>query len=315
MLSLLVFSKRHLRISEVKEGVAMLRTKASMNLNVNRRPITKRIQEFLVPFVRMIDHDSRSEDESTILLSHSAVRMFLLEGDIGKEKLCDGKDFVTSDVVRETCLRYLSQPRYSKLLQKIGPDKFITDDSPTGNISTHYLLSYAAKYWHQHFDTAAKADSKQGAEVGVAPDPQVFKAVQTFLRSSNFATCIQVQSLCVLGHFMQSYDTITDRLVKTKRVLPNWLFDTDIFHQYAHFTSEWGELLNCGISRKISGEMDRCLWGSLGPGHFLSGAESRYNCFVFKAALECPKLARACQIQKLSPDGKRLISSSICLDG
>ncbi|KAL2826609.1 hypothetical protein BDW59DRAFT_160800 [Aspergillus cavernicola] len=91
--------------------------------------------------------------------------------------------------------------------------------------------------------------------------------------------CVQVQSLLVVGHFIQSFNPITNRVDYAKRVLPDWLKDRDITDEYMDFASEWGELLHWGLFEKFNGEVDRCLWKSFGQDRFLSKGESRYRHF------------------------------------
>ncbi|KAB8237317.1 uncharacterized protein BDW43DRAFT_307591 [Aspergillus alliaceus] len=61
-----------------------------------------------------------------------------------------------------------------------------------------------------------------------------------FLKSPNILTIIQVQSLFVIGHFMQSFDPITDRSKCLRRTLPNWmkLDEPDLDRQYRIFQGE-----------------------------------------------------------------------------
>ena len=53
--------------------------------------------------------------------------------------------------------------------------------------------------------------------------------------------------------------------------------------QYYTFVGEWGYFLDEYASSKGScpGELDHCLWNSLGPEHFLRKNKSRYKSFLF----------------------------------
>jgi hypothetical protein len=83
-----------------------------------------------------------------------------------------------------------------------------------------------------------------------------------------------------------------------KRVFPHWFsrhstkgcgkFSKD----YRKFASEWSYLLGCGSYQNddpkclysyYAGEIDRCMWGSLGPGNFLSSLYDRYSSFMMTA--------------------------------
>ncbi|KAJ6256479.1 hypothetical protein Dda_8341 [Drechslerella dactyloides] len=325
VLSLLAFSKRPLRIAEVKDGVAMIRTGALVNLDSDYLPYPRSIEEACMPFVKILAYKDKLEDDYTIMLSHSAVKQFLLarSDSPAAKKISNNKEILISrEIIGTCCLNYLSQPKYSKLLEKRGVESFSTSRSLRNpeNIRSHHFLSYAAKYWHQHFDTPMKVETltnaatTDGPHIWTDPTPDTKSSVTKFLHSTNFATCIQVQSLCVSGHFIQSYDSITDKVKMTKRVLPNWLYTDRISTQYGDFIDEWGELLQCGGSKAVSGELDRCLWNTLGGGHLLSWGKSRYHSFGFREEHVCQEKARGCRIQRLSSNGKKLISCLFCVD-
>ena len=151
------------------------------------------------------------------------------------------------------------------------------------NIENHHLLTYAAKYWDKHFDH-------------VEETPELRQQIEEFLVSSNFRSTIQLQSLFVQGHFeVYAAGPCTSRY--TKRVFPQWFASlgkdrcSPILRSYRSFISEWNTLLNCATFdeprcdrhsgvKQCEGELDRCLWGALGPHNFLSSNRGRYTSFM-----------------------------------
>jgi hypothetical protein len=69
-----------------------------------------------------------------------------------------------------------------------------------------------------------------------------------------------------------------------KRVFPAWLgaqCDETIENDYRLFISDWGYLLDeiTGLGSIHTGEIDRCLFGTLGSSNFMSKGSSRYESF------------------------------------
>jgi hypothetical protein len=74
-----------------------------------------------------------------------------------------------------------------------------------------------------------------------------------------------------------------------RRVFPSWLqshCDQQLDLKYSAFVGEWGHVLDqvTNISGMYPGEIDRCLWGSLGSNNFLHNGPSKYKSFVFEDA-------------------------------
>ncbi|KAH7364600.1 hypothetical protein BKA65DRAFT_141598 [Rhexocercosporidium sp. MPI-PUGE-AT-0058] len=303
VLSLLTFSKRPLRIAEIIEAVAMIRTAKGENLSDNKRVDPRKILNGCLSLVRYIKIDCNYQND-ILHLSHSAVRTFLMKHS-DKADAPPHEEFADSRILRDSCLQYLSQPRYSKMLEKDAYGMFWTvEDEGT---TDHRLLSYAAKYWYQHFDT------EEDCSGPVPPQPHDKDQVVGFLRSTSFKTCLQVQSLFVIGHFLQMCDNITDQVRTVRKTLPNWmpLHENSLHRQYLEFQGEWCDLLQCGQSRQFNGELDRCFWGALGSNNFLSNSNCRYKTFDFKKRQPKDGANDRCQIQQLSPDGKSLTTGWI----
>ncbi|XP_044724097.1 uncharacterized protein HRG_01993 [Hirsutella rhossiliensis] len=114
----------------------------------------------------------------------------------------------------------------------------------------HHLLIYSVKYWAKHIDDFHKtADSKE-----------MCKEVDSFIRSRNFGTCVQLQSLFVQWRFSIWYidwengiyytSEVEDRNKKKhfSRGLPSCYTDHDYgkppFQEYNEAIAEWGYFLN-----------------------------------------------------------------------
>jgi hypothetical protein len=257
---MLVFSKRPLLLSEIILGVAMVRTDADKDLNENKKPRKAKILESCMFLVRVIDREDDPND-GFLRLSHSAVQYFLLE----RSDLVTGPDpeisLVDFRIMQECCIKYLMQPKYSSLLVSSGEGKFCTTSGE--DVTNQSLSRYFAKYWHHYFDMEEL--------------PERQELVERFLRSPNFLTCIQIQSIYVIGHFMVTFDAITDQGRRARRVLPYWMQGTELFDQCMEFISEWKDVLQYSLISDFNGEIDRCLWGSLSQGNFLSQTKGRYQ--------------------------------------
>lgn len=323
VLSLLTFARRPLRISEIIEAVATIRTPKGENLSDSKRVDPRKIPSCCLSLVRHIKIDGNYLND-ILHLSHSAVRTFLLKNsDVAEETPDEALDLVSSRIIRDCCLSYLSQPRYGKLLSKDTFGVFWADDDE--DIRSHHLLSYAAKYWYQHFDTEIDNHGP------IPPDPKDKIEVIKFIKSGNFQTCLQVQSLYVIGHFIQRSDDITDQVRSIRRTLPNWIAfrgglvertsestkaaeqltppasqnEDGLHRQYLDWQGEWCDLLQCGQSREFNGEVDRCFWTALGPSNFLSHNTSRYQSFQIRQNGNGEN-DKFCRVQQLSSDGRKL---------
>lgn len=74
-----------------------------------------------------------------------------------------------------------------------------------------------------------------------------------------------------------------------RRVFPFWLqshCDQQLELKYSAFVGEWGHVLDqtTNINGTSPGEIDRCLWSSLGSKNFLHNGPSKYKSFIFEDA-------------------------------
>lgn len=330
-LSLITFAKRPLRMGEVIDGIAMTRTELGRDLNPSKITTSDRILSSCKGLVRhQVSHGGNPLD-SVLRLSHSAVRTFLVKNsDIQNSDRGDNNSnnvkgqFVTSQIIKDCCLRYWMQPRYCRPLQRTihvrSGTNYVSFRTHNGHeIDNHRLLNYAAKYWYQHFDshslsTAIFVLRRSQSELRGPGDADKLQ-VSAFLRSSNFQTCLQVQCLFVIGHFMQTFDHITDEPTAIRRTLPNWIpkLEPETHRQYVNFQSEWCHLLVPGPQSDVYGEIDRCFWTALGPSNFLSNNTGRYQNFQLPATLgkEGGECDQTYQFIKTSSDGRAVIVCSV----
>ena len=295
ILSLLTYTKRPLRLLELREAVAILRSGADEDLSTSKYVDLTTIRKECSRLVRFIQEEG-SED-GTLELNHSAVFAFLRED--AQTEL--EERVVSQDLICDCCVKYLSQPRYSKLLEKKNHYEFTT--SLGESTLKHQLLLYAAKYWYRHCD-----------EKSFAPESQ--DRLKHFLMSPNFQTLIQVQSLSIIGHFLLKFDQMTGQPVSMKKLLPDCAghlncYTSRILPQFHDFIYEWSELLQLGLTSEFNGEIDRCFLRALGPSHFLQDKQERYHSFHFISSNTLSELAEPtkdlCFWYDLSPGGQKLV--------
>lgn len=266
----MAYTKRPLRLLELREAVAILRSASDEDLSTSKFVSLTTIRKECSRLVRFIQEEN-SED-GTLELNHSAVFKFLREDEI--EDVKPEERVASRDLICDCCIKYLSQPRYSRLLKRQNHHEFTTWLGES--TAKHHLLLYAAKYWYRHCDEKMSS-------------PSSLNRLRHFLLSPNFQTLIQVQSLSIIGHFMLRFDQITGQPICMKKTLPDCAGRLDsnasrIIPQFNDFFYEWSELLQLGLTSEFNGEIDRCFWRALGPLHFLQNQEERYRSFHFMSS-------------------------------
>ena len=293
VLSLITFAKRPLRMSEIKEAIAM--AEAGSDLDRRREPHSQKLMTLCTPLIEFFRYGKNCqvpnhirEEGGEFRLTHSVVKKFLLRY---KKKGTDST-FVGEDVIADRCLWYLLQPKYNKLLVK--QDSRVFETANHEHVRNHKFLLYASKNWHFHFDDKE-------------PNEENFNRVKSFLKSTNFITCLQIQSLYIIGHFMQNFDE-DGRGRFAKRSLPQWFTGDkaeNLNIQYLEFVEEWGHLLQRGLSDDCHGEINRCLFGALGQTNFLHNGTSKYQSFILQDTQTIIP-ADFVEFDYVSPDGSRL---------
>ena len=302
ILSLLAYTKRPLRLRELREAVAILRSAADEDISTSKYVSLTKIREECSRLVRFIQEEN-SED-GTLEFNHSAVFKFLRE-DLETEDVKPEERVVSRDLICDCCVKYLSQPRYSRLRKKKNHYEFTTWRGES--TLEHQLLLYVAKYWYRHCDDKVSS-----------PDFQ--DRLRQFLLSPNFQTLIQVQSLSIIGHFLLRFDQITGQPKSMKKILPDCAGHLDsnasrIVPQFNDFLYEWSELLQHGLTAEFNGEVDRCFWRALGPPHFLHNKKERYHSFHFMSPNTITEIAEStndlCFFHALSPPKHELVHCKV----
>lgn len=264
--SVITFAKRPMLLEELSEAVGMTYTEERSDLDSSKQPFKRRLKELCAPLIDV--DDSRSRISSVCTLAHSTVKSFLLK----RPEILQTTEVAQSNtmhIVDErniaiVCLKYLSQPRYSDLLIKSG-NSFTTKSGE--DVMKQHFLSYAAKYWDKHLDSVERDDN-------------LVDSIERFLRSPQFVTCIQVQSLYVEGQF-SLWIPNSSPFAGFRRTFPHWFTERGQRGQkfasdYTSFVAEWSHMLDFA-----TGEVDRCFWGALGPRNFLSAHAGRYRSFAY----------------------------------
>ncbi|KAG0704006.1 hypothetical protein DFH29DRAFT_1068311 [Suillus ampliporus] len=289
LFALIVFARRPLRLSELQEAVWCLNSKSPGSLNPEDKPFLKQLHEVSQPLIEMTrvtgPQTADSQEDYTCRLFHSTLRDFLVEhpnilSEAG-DPLADLQ--ISADVAVDACLLYLCQTRYAEsLVRREGRWVDATGDP----VDNQHFLVYAAKYWDKHLDDAAEQHKKG-----------LLGRLENFITSSNFQTCIQVQSLWVELQFCVFRTMDSDERCRfLRRVFPSWFSrETDVgvklWQDYRCFLHEWKYFLSCGNCHMANprcgvlpylGQLDRIWFGALGPSNFLSQLKSQYKSFVFQ---------------------------------
>ena len=274
----------------------MLRSASGENLNTSKYVSLTAIRKECSRLVRFIQ--AEDSEDGTLELNHSAVFAFLRE-DSDMSEVAPEERAVQPYLICDLCVRYLSQPRYSKLLTRRTHYDFTTWSGES--FLTHQLLLYTAKYWYRHCEERATS-------------PDYHERLRRFIFSQNFYTLIQVQSLSIIGHFLLSFDRITGQPTSMKKILPACakdISDAQILPQFNDFLYEWSEFLQLGLTSEFNGEIDRCFWGALGPEHFLRLGQERYHSFHFASPQTASDASysteNVCFFHSLTPDGQELV--------
>lgn len=270
-------------MTELREAIGIVSSENPRSLQNRNIPWRQAVEKVFAPLIET-QEDPENEGERFCYLFHSTVRDFLIRNQTIFQQASPSPAIhsISELTIANACLLYLSQGRYSQLLTREA-EQWITTFKD--NIKDHHLLTYAAKYWDKHFDM-------------VEETPELCQRIEKFLISSNFQSTIQLQSLFVQGHFdVYTMDPCSPNHKYTKRVFPKWFASHSIDGcspfsiDYRSYISEWHNLLDCAnceeprcyphsAVKQFKGELDRCLWGALGPRNFLSSNPGRYASFM-----------------------------------
>ena len=271
---LVTFAKRRLRLSELRQAIGVLSSDEPKNLKSRSIPWRQAVERLFAPLIET-QEDPDAPQNCFCYLFHSTVKIFLEQHPEVLQRTLPGAAtlLINELIIANACLLYLSQDAFAELLIK-DSDQWTTTSKE--RITGTSLLTYSAKYWDKHMD-------------GVEETSELRIKLESFIRSANFHTLLQIQSLFVEKHFnLYTLEGCSNYHKYTKRVFPRWFARhsaegcTDIARNYRSFTTQWNSILcglNC-IDRRFKGELDRCLWGALGPQSFLSNGQGRYSSFM-----------------------------------
>jgi hypothetical protein len=182
-------------VEELCDAMGACDTAQGRNISKKAPLFKSKILELCSPLVEVQEiPETEGGLKAVCSLSHSAVQSFLLKNprilsrSTSNSQVEDDKLSIAPQILGNICLTYLSQPCYGQLLERRG-EKFVSKDGQ--DITQHHLLSYGAKYWSVHLDD-------------IPPGDDWCDRVADFVRSRQFLTLLQVQSLMVEGTRLQS---------------------------------------------------------------------------------------------------------------
>ncbi|KAK3389894.1 hypothetical protein B0H63DRAFT_464493 [Podospora didyma] len=285
LFSIITFARRPMRLSELQEAMTLALSDRNKGLDPLRAP--RSLSRLFGPLIQE-QQDVEEPGNPLCRLCHATVYEFLMSNpDVLRSEGTSQAPFVntiSAARVADLCLRYLAQRRYSLPIQPSKPTNLPAIAENSFDDAQQYgLLSYCAKYWDRHMDDLNGSDELRAE-------------VRAFIKSPNYQTLLQVQSLFVSAHFAQ-FKLLGAKGSMFRRVFPKWFgpdrSETDYIYrtEYRHFISEWGYLLergSCTLTDEhhrckvehFLGEVDRCLVGLLGPTHFMNGMKERYPSFM-----------------------------------
>lgn len=179
VLACVVYAKRPLQLSELCEAIQIMGSEDGQDMSPDacvRHDKLIATCESLVKFDNI--QTSQGVTRQICTLWHSSFKTFL---ENNSNVLGHLQYAITQHALAMSCLNYLRQPRYDGLLSKVGTSfSTVTDE----DIRDHHLLVYCAKYWRSHMDSLPYS-------------LELCQKIESFVRSPNFITCLQVQSLWV----------------------------------------------------------------------------------------------------------------------
>ena len=304
--ALVTFAKRRLRMTELREALGISSSKSDKSLEARNMPWRQQVEKLFSPLIET-QEDPKDPEDCFCLLFHSTVKAFVQDH---ADVLCHNDpsrsaEKITEATIGNACLRYLAQPRYAHFLRSDNGQWVTTSGQ---NVRDHHFLFYSAKYWVRHLDEAGES-------------PSLHQETGKFLKSTNFMTSLQVQSLFVEGRFLIfTVDGCSSNHKWTKRVFPKWYNIQGLegrptmLQNYRSFIADWNDLLHCATcttercqSAGYGGEVDRCLFKALGPANFLSCNQGRYNDFMLTGKDGPAAKSDAPYVDGVASDGREVV--------
>ncbi|KAK0743542.1 hypothetical protein B0T18DRAFT_448213 [Schizothecium vesticola] len=299
LFSLVAFARRPLRLLELREAMTLALSDPAKGLDLLRTPMA--LRRLFAPLIET-QHDPSEPQNPFCRLCHSTVREFLVKNpNILDNELpsptSSSPHFISSVRIGDLFFNYLSLQKYSSLLEVSRDSSNQTLIGPPNEPREHILLPYCAKFWVRHLDD-------------LEATPDLHDRLVKFLKSPNFQTLLQAQSLLVPeGFTLFKWTGLTNEFKATRAlyrpVFPRWYraLDSAVYDEgqcrecaarrldYRHFIDEWAYLLSrsgcqrgpgCVLGEKehFFGEIDTCLSGMLGPTNFMNGMKEKYPSFM-----------------------------------
>ena len=195
LLSCIVFARRPLRLEELCDATAAAEAEDAALVDHTQKLFQSKILKICEPLIQVQAIEGARTLNSVCTLTHASVRRFLLKRPdvLGlKDSAAESEHYITEEIMANVCLKYLWQASYSKLLSRNG-DTYC--DVKGTDILNQQLLPYAAKYWDKHLDAIPGHRGWETCE----DSKSLCNRVTRFIRSPQYITCIQTQSLFVGG--------------------------------------------------------------------------------------------------------------------
>ncbi|KAL4264298.1 NACHT domain-containing protein [Pleurotus pulmonarius] len=296
---MVMFAKRPLRVEELSEAVGILQARDPSSLSTRDLPREKILLNLFAPLIEVKEREALDSTDKICYIFHSTVKDFILaHPDVLSSPSDPSVDLRISHCVPATaCLLYLAQSKYAGLLtrDKVSGDWRDINGDSVDSVG-HRFLFYTAKYWDKHLDDIDDASTCNNLR----------SRITSFIRSTNFRTCVQVQSLWVDSQFAVFNLRRMDGRSYLRRVFPSWFVDDDegraLWEDYRRFLHDWKYFLSCqecaGNSTHTCkvlpciGDLTRCWWSALGTSNFLAKYEGRFQSFSFQSdiAFEGPTM-------------------------
>ncbi|KLO10224.1 hypothetical protein SCHPADRAFT_942985 [Schizopora paradoxa] len=283
IIGLVAFSRRQLRVEEVREAAILLVTRGKKGAD-DGGLVKMPANTILSKFTALVEIDKGLPDsEGSCRLVHSSVLEFLINHPkvLGDEPALQ----ITPRAIADACLNYLARPVYGNLLKMRSLESEVIEwlDSSGNSMDGHHFVQYAAKYWPRHLED-------------IDPDKAIRGRVTRFVESKNFQTCMQIQTIWIQGKF-DVYSVGGRKSIL--RNLPEWLISSPSVNggrpevskhwsDYRVLLHDWRRLLSCGGCHDsepecpvlaFRGDIDRIWWPSLGSNNIFSGFTGRYVSF------------------------------------
>lgn len=156
---------------------------------------SRNIEKICSPIIRVHTESQSTRtgkvESRVYTLWHASVKKLMQKNKtvLGEE---DSDFEVTEKLLARACIKYLQQPRYKKFLRTVKAKSRAVESVTTyegEDILGHHLLVYAASSWDSHV-------------WDVENDSELVVMVENFMRSKQFHTCIQIQSMFLHGQYL-----------------------------------------------------------------------------------------------------------------